>query len=59
MPERKEEWLIKIRRDEEPQFKVGNGIGCQKDSLVFDFVTRLDQTHSERSIMARMSVYMG
>ena len=30
--ERKTEWLIKARRDEEPEFKVGNGVDCRKET---------------------------
>lgn len=38
--ERKREWLIKLRRDEEPPFKLENGVDCGQDSLAFDLVTR-------------------
>ena len=39
--EREKEWLMKIRREEEPQFKAGSEADCGKDSLTFDLVTRL------------------
>ena len=32
-------WLIKIRRDEEPQLKEENRVDCGKDSLAFDLMT--------------------
>ena len=40
LDERKKDWLFKIRRDEEPQFKVWKGVTCGKDTLAFDLVTR-------------------
>ena len=29
---------MKIRRVEEPQFKIGNRVDCEKDSFAFDLV---------------------
>ena len=37
--ERKKGWLITSQRNKGPQFTVGNGVNCGKNSLTFDLVT--------------------
>ena len=46
----KKEWLMKLRLDKAPQFKVAYGVDCWNDIFPFDLVSSLNDQYKTQPV---------